>query len=59
MMKNIVGFSIGVSGVKARFKLSQNRPPADRDSVLEHREKSGHPERWTPANFLRTALKSP
>lgn len=35
MLNAIVGFSIDVTSIEAKFKLSQNRPDADKDSVLE------------------------
>jgi transcriptional regulator len=34
MIGAIVGFEIPISRFEAKFKLSQNRPPADRDGVL-------------------------
>ncbi|HEO65876.1 MAG TPA: FMN-binding negative transcriptional regulator, partial [Spirochaetes bacterium] len=33
MLKTIVGFEIHVQKVESKFKLSQNRPKADRDNV--------------------------
>jgi transcriptional regulator len=34
MIGGIAGFEIPISRIDAKFKLSQNRPPADRDGVL-------------------------
>jgi transcriptional regulator len=42
--KSIVGFEIAVESLEAKFKLSQNRPDADRDRViqgLERRQDAG------------------
>lgn len=36
MIGGIVGFEIPISRIDAKFKLSQNRPQADRDGVLAH-----------------------
>lgn len=36
MMRGIVGFEIQIARFDAKFKLSQNRPKADRDGVLAH-----------------------
>ena len=41
MLAAIVGFEIAISRVEAKFKLSQNRPLADRRNVIEALEGSG------------------
>ena len=35
MIPNIVAFEIPISRVEAKAKLSQNRPPEDRENVIE------------------------
>jgi transcriptional regulator len=39
MVQAIVGFSIDVYRLEAKFKLSQNRPPADREAVIRELSK--------------------
>ena len=45
MLKGIVGFEIRVTRLEGKFKLSQNRPPQDRASVLAAMEQGGAGER--------------
>ena len=45
MKRGIVGFEIAVDRVDGKFKLSQNRPPQDRASVLGAMEAGGAGER--------------
>lgn len=35
MLRGVVGFSIAISRLEGKFKLSQNRPPADQQRVAE------------------------
>jgi len=45
MKRGIVGFEIAVERIDGKFKLSQNRPPQDRASVLAAMEQGGAGER--------------
>ena len=45
MKRGIVGFEIAVERIDAKFKLSQNRPPQDRASVLAALQAGGAGER--------------
>jgi transcriptional regulator len=45
MKRGIVAFEIAVDRVDGKFKLSQNRPPQDRASVLRAMERGGTGER--------------
>jgi transcriptional regulator len=45
MKRGIVGFEIAVDRIDGKFKLSQNRPPQDRASVLGAMEQGGAGER--------------
>jgi transcriptional regulator len=45
MKRGIVGFEIAVDRIDGKFKLSQNRPPEDRASVLGAMEAGGAGER--------------
>jgi transcriptional regulator len=53
MMKAIVGFSVRVVRVEAKFKLSQNRSGEDREGVLAGLEKTGALESLSLARFMR------
>jgi transcriptional regulator len=53
MMKAIVGFSIQVTKVEAKFKLGQNRSMEDQLSMLAGLEKSGSSEGAALAKFIR------
>jgi transcriptional regulator len=53
MMKAIVGFSIQITKVEAKFKLSQNRSREDQLGVLAGLEKSGALESLSLARFTR------
>lgn len=52
MKRGIVGFEIAVERVDGKFKLSQNRPPQDRASVLAAMEAGGAGER-SLADWMR------
>jgi len=43
MVDAIVGLEIDVARIEAKFKLSQNRPPADRRNVIAELERGGAP----------------
>jgi transcriptional regulator len=54
----IVGFDIRITQIEAKFKLSQNRTPADQTSVIDHLRASSHPDgaamaEWMNANRAR------
>jgi len=51
MLKGIVGLSIAVSRIEGKWKLSQNRPAADRESVIAGLEAEG-------AGALAKAMRS-
>jgi transcriptional regulator len=61
MMRAIVGFSIEVTRVEAKFKLGQNRSAEDQAGMLAGLEGSGWPEGIDLAKFIRAqgALPSP
>lgn len=42
LLNMIVGFEIEVTDIQAKFKLSQNRPPEDQQSVIEKLSKSSN-----------------
>ncbi len=35
MLQGIVGFEIEITAITGKFKLSQNRPPTDRENVAD------------------------
>ena len=53
MSKAIVGFSIQVTNIEAKFKLGQNRSEEDQAGMLAGLETSGWPESVSLANFIR------
>ena len=53
MMKAIVGFSIQVTKVEAKFKLGQNRSREDQLGMLAGLEGSGSPDSRALADFIR------
>jgi transcriptional regulator len=54
MMKAIVGFSVQITRVEAKFKLGQNRSAEDRLGAIAGLEKSGSPESAAMAAFMRS-----
>ena len=42
-MKGIVGLEIPIARIEGKWKVSQNRPAADREGVIEGLGQSGHP----------------
>ena len=42
MLAGIVGFQIEITGLEGKFKLSQNRPAADRPLVIDTLEQLGN-----------------
>jgi len=53
MMKAIVGFSVQVKKVEAKFKLGQGRSTEDQLGVLAGLEQSGHLDSISLARFIR------
>jgi len=53
-MKGITVLEIAVETLTGKFKLSQNRAPADRKGVVRHLEQSNRPDDRTLAAFMRT-----
>jgi transcriptional regulator len=53
MLRGIVGFEIAVSRLEGKFKLSQNRPAADRPRVIAELERQGDPESAAVARLMR------
>ncbi|TAM85309.1 hypothetical protein EPN42_15370 [bacterium] len=57
MRRGIVAFAMPIERLEGKFKLSQNRPPADREHVMQvlsassrhgDRELAAAMERWAP-----------
>jgi transcriptional regulator len=44
MLKGIVGFELTITRLQGKWKMSQNRPAADRTGVVEGLNKDGQPE---------------
>ena len=55
MLSGIVGFRIPVTRIEGKFKLSQNRPEADRSAVLDAHA-SGNPDQRSLADWMRRLL---
>ncbi len=53
MQRAIVGFEIEITRLEGKFKLSQNRPEADRLGVIEHLSQSGDPLEVAVAERMR------
>jgi transcriptional regulator len=53
LLKGIVGFELVVEHQVAKFKLSQNRAPADRESVISALEANPHSEVREVAELMR------
>src|SRR2546423_12374890 len=53
MLGGIVGFEMAVTGIEAKFKLSQNRQPEDRTGAIAGLEREGTPEAAGLAQFMR------
>jgi transcriptional regulator len=58
-MKAIVGFSVEVTRIEAKFKLGQNRSAEDQAGMLSGLEKSGDPESAALADFIRKQQPGP
>jgi transcriptional regulator len=44
MLKGIVGFSMRITKLEGKWKMSQNRPPADREGTAEGLRATGRPD---------------
>jgi transcriptional regulator len=53
MLKGIIGFDIAVTRLEGKYKLSQNRPVADRPGVIAALESQGDPESRAVARLMR------
>jgi transcriptional regulator len=53
MLDAIVGFEIGITRMDGKFKLSQNRPPADRPLVITALESLGNDNARGVAGLMR------
>lgn len=54
MLRNIVAFRMPVERIDAKFKMNQNRTPADRVQVVGQLQRSGHPDLQAMAEWMRT-----
>jgi transcriptional regulator len=59
MLKGIVGIEIAVSRLEGKFKLSQNRPAADRPRIIAALEQRGDPESHAVAQLMRKREPAP
>lgn len=59
LMNAIVAFSIQIVRVEAKFKLGQNRPTEDQDSMLAFLEKSADPASRSLASFTKAQHEEP
>jgi transcriptional regulator len=53
MLRGIVGIEMRVESLVGKFKLSQNRPEADREGVVEGLAGLGHPDAAAMAGLVR------
>ena len=53
MIKGIVGFEIAVTRLEGKYKLSQNRPAADRPRIAAALEARGDPDARAVARLMR------
>ena len=56
MLSAIVGFEIAITRLEGKFKLSQNRPSADRPLVIEELERLGSDDALGVAALMREDL---
>jgi transcriptional regulator len=57
MMKGVVGFSLEVTRLEGKFKMSQNRAPRERARVAEELRKSQDPSRAVVGELVRDTRK--
>jgi transcriptional regulator len=53
MLKGIVGFELAITRLEGKWKMSQNRPPADRAGVIEGLRREGGPTEADVARIVR------
>ena len=53
MLKGIIGLDILVTRLEGKYKLSQNRPAADRPGVVAALESQTNPEAHAVARLMR------
>jgi transcriptional regulator len=53
MLKGIVGVEIAVDRLEGKFKLSQNRPAADRPRIIAALERRADPESHAVAQLMQ------
>jgi len=53
MLRGIIGFDITVARLEGKYKLSQNRPAADRPGVIAALERRGDPDARAVARLMR------
>jgi transcriptional regulator len=53
MLKGIIGLDIAVTRLEGKYKLSQNRPAADRPGVIAALEAQTDPESHAVARLMR------
>jgi transcriptional regulator len=53
MLKGIIGFEIAVTRLEGKYKLSQNRPAADRPGVIAALESQTDPESHAVGRLMR------
>jgi transcriptional regulator len=53
MLNGIVGFDIRVTRLEGKFKLSQNRPAADRPRIIAALEAGGDADQADVARLMR------
>ena len=51
-LKGIVAFEIPIDRLEGKFKLSQNRPPADREGVIKGLRQAGYPDAKAIAKLM-------
>ena len=56
LLNMIVGFEIEITDIQAKFKLSQNRPPEDQQSVVEKLGQSSNQTEVAMAKFMSGVL---
>lgn len=56
MLDAIVGFEIEITGIEAKFKLSQNRIPQDQENVIARFDADANPDRRAMAALMRENL---
>jgi transcriptional regulator len=57
MLQAIVGFDLPIARLEGKWKVSQNRPPADRAGVVEGLAREGGPEEARVAEIVAAARK--